>query len=81
MPRYFFNTASERLVLEDEEGTELSGTDALHDMVRATLSNMFDAECNREDALQSFSIHALDEDGNEVMAATLRLTIRTAPHR
>lgn len=77
MPRYFFKTASERLVVEDTEGSDLSGLGALHDMARATLAHMFEAEAGREGALQSFSVSARDEDGNEVLRATLALSVQT----
>jgi hypothetical protein len=80
MPRYFFTTASERLVVEDTEGSDLPGIGALHDMARATLGHMFEEEAGREGGLQRFSVSARDEDGNEVLSATLALSVQFPPN-
>lgn len=76
MPRFFLNTASDRLVVADEEGSDLPDVGALHDMVRATLANMFESEAGRESALQCFSVVACDERGDAVISASLKFTVQ-----
>lgn len=75
MPRYFFTTSSERLVVGDDEGIELPHDTALHKMVCGALANLFAAEVDNSPS-QTFSICASNARGEDVLTATLQFTIR-----
>lgn len=76
MPRYFLTTASQHLKVRDDEGVDVSGDEALNELICKSLAEMFAAEVNREKH-QSFSVYASDESGDEVVKATLKLVVRS----